>query len=51
MWVVFLAIPAYHSLIGGVNKAIGKSEDDHECCKKDNKDVIDAEDVEVKDQD
>ena len=51
MWVVFLAIPAYHSLVGGVNKAIGKSEDDHECCKKDNKDVIDAEDVEVKDQD
>ena len=51
MWVVFLAIPAFHSLCGGINKAVGKKIDDCECCKKDNKDVIDAEDVEVKDQD
>ena len=51
MWVVFLAIPAFHSLVGGINKAIGKKEDECECCKKDKKDVIDAENVEVKDQD
>ena len=50
MWVVFLAIPAFHSLCGGINKAVGKKIDDCECCKKDNKDVIDAENVEVKDQ-
>ena len=50
MWVVFLAIPAFHSLCGGINKAVGKKNDDCECCKKDNKDVIDAENVEVKDQ-
>ena len=50
MWVVFLAIPAYHSIVGSINKAIGKSDDDH-CCKKHSKDVIDAENVEVKDQD
>ena len=50
MWVVFLAIPALHSLCGGINKAVGKKTDDCECCKKDNKDVIDAENVEVKDQ-
>ena len=51
MWVVFLAIPAYHSLVGGINKAIGKKDDDCDCCKKDKKDVIDAENVEVKDGD
>ena len=50
MWVVFLAIPAFHSLCGGIHKAVGKKTDDCECCKKDNKDVIDAENVEVKDQ-
>ncbi|MBQ6731176.1 MAG: helix-turn-helix domain-containing protein [Bacilli bacterium] len=49
MWAVFLLIPAYHTLIGGINKAIGKK-DDEECCDNDN-DVIDAENVEVKDQD
>ncbi len=53
MWVVFLAIPAFHSIVGSINKAMGKKEDEHcgNCCKKDNKDVIDAENVEVKDQD
>ena len=52
MWVVFLAIPAFHSIVGSINKAMGKKEDDHcgNCCKKDKKDVIDAENVEVKDQ-
>ena len=49
MWVVFLAIPAYHSIVGSINKAIGKSDDN--CCKKHHKDIIDAENVEVKDQD
>ena len=28
MWVVFLAIPAYHSLFGSINKIRGKEEDD-----------------------
>ena len=28
MWVVFLAIPAYHILMGSINKAIGKEDDD-----------------------
>ena len=50
MWVVFLAIPAFHSIVGSINKAMGKKEDEH-CCKKDDKNVIDAENVEVKDQD
>ena len=29
MWVVFLAIPIYHSVVGTINKAIGKKEDDN----------------------
>ena len=52
MWVVFLAIPAYHSIVGSINKAMGKAEE--KCCVKQPKepkvDVIDAENVEVKDQ-
>ena len=28
MWVVFLAIPAYHSIVGAINKALGKSDED-----------------------
>ena len=28
MWTVFLAIPAYHSLCGSINKVLGKSDDD-----------------------
>ena len=47
MWAVFLLIPAYHSLVGGINKAIGKKDDDEDK----HQDVIDAEDVEIKDQD
>ena len=27
MWVVFLAIPLYHSIVGLINKALGKEED------------------------
>ena len=30
MWVVFLAIPIYHSLFGTINKIIGKKDDDEE---------------------
>ena len=30
MWVVFLAIPAYHTLVGAINKAIGKDNDHHD---------------------
>ena len=30
LWVVFLAIPAYHIVVGSINKAIGKSDDDNE---------------------
>ena len=28
MWVVFLAIPAYHSTVGAINKVLGKKDDD-----------------------
>lgn len=28
MWVVFLAIPAYHSTVGAINKVLGKQEED-----------------------
>ena len=28
MWVVFLAIPAYHSIVGSINKALGKKEEE-----------------------
>ena len=30
MWVVFLAIPAYHSTVGAINKAIGKKDPDED---------------------
>lgn len=30
MWTVFLAIPVYHSIVGSINKALGKK-DDEEC--------------------
>ena len=29
MWTVFLAIPLYHSIVGSINKALGKKEDDN----------------------
>ena len=32
MWAVFLAIPAYHSMVGAINKALGKTEDCKHCC-------------------
>ena len=28
MWVVFLAIPLYHSVVGSINKTIGKKDKD-----------------------
>ena len=30
MWVVFLAIPAYHSICGSINKALGKKEEEED---------------------
>ena len=30
MWVVFLAIPAYHSVVGAINKVLGKEEEKDE---------------------
>ncbi len=30
MWVVFLAIPAYHSIVGAINKVLGKEEEKDE---------------------
>ena len=30
MWVVFLAIPAYHSIVGSINKALGKKEEEED---------------------
>ena len=41
MWVVFFAIPIYHTAVGGINKALGKKDDyDHKCgcCKEDDED-------------
>ena len=32
MWVVFFAIPLYHTSVGALNKALGKEEENH--CKK-----------------
>ena len=32
MWTVFLAIPVYHSIVGSINKALGKKDDDN--CEK-----------------
>lgn len=29
MWTVFLAIPIYHSVVGSINKALGKKDDDN----------------------
>lgn len=29
MWTVFLAIPVYHGVIGSINKALGKKDDDN----------------------
>ena len=54
MWAAFLLIPAYHTAVGAINRALGKKDEDdchdlHKYKKKD-KDIIDAEDVEVKDQ-
>jgi len=31
MWTVFLAIPVYHSIVGSINKALGKKDDDEKC--------------------
>ena len=33
MWLVFLAVPAYHSVVGSINKAMGKT-DEKDCCGK-----------------
>lgn len=35
MWVVFLAIPAYHSVVGAINKVLGKEEKDEDDDPKD----------------
>ena len=32
MWIVFLAIPLYHSTVGTINKVTGKKDDDCKCC-------------------
>ena len=37
MWAVFLAIPVYHSIVGSINKALGKKEEDEcDCGHKEN---------------
>ena len=43
MWVVFFAIPAYHSTVGAINKALGKK-DDCECKCDDCEDEDDEDD-------
>ena len=35
MWTVFLLIPVYHSIVGSINKAIGKKEEDSEIVVED----------------
>ena len=44
MWVVFLAIPAYHSVVGAINKVLGKEEE-----KDEDDDDDDPEDPDDKD--
>ena len=34
MWVVFLAIPVYHSICGSINKVLGKKDDEDEMKKE-----------------
>lgn len=34
MWAVFFAIPVYHSIVGSINKAMGKKEEDIEIVKE-----------------
>ena len=42
MWVVFLAIPAYHTIVGAINTALGKKDEDCcGCCKDEDKDEDD----------
>ena len=36
MWTVFLAIPVYHSIVGSINKALGKKEDNNCEIKEEN---------------
>ena len=38
MWVVFLAIPMYHTTVGAINKAIGKEDHDEDDDKEDEED-------------
>ena len=35
MWTVFLAIPVYHGVIGSINRALGKKDEDDEIEKQD----------------
>ena len=45
MWVVFLAIPLYHSTVGAFNKIAGKKDEDEcKCCSEDKDDDEDEDD-------
>ena len=41
MWVVFLAVPIYYSIVGTIHKALGKFQDEDCCCKDDDDDEDD----------
>ena len=41
MWLVFLAIPLYHSTVGSINKVIGKKDEDECKCSCEDKDEDD----------
>ena len=59
MWVVFLAVPVYHSLVSFIHKAIGKKSEDEDKDDDDDDDDDDDEDddkvidahIEIKDKD
>ena len=49
MWVVFLLIPIYYSIVGTIHKALGKFQDEDKCCR--DKIVSEVEDPELVDDD
>lgn len=41
MWVVFLGIPVYHTTVGLINKALGKTDECEKCCEDEDDDEDD----------
>ena len=46
MWVVFLAVPVYYSIVGTIHKALGKFQDE-DCCGDDDEDDEDEDEDKV----